>query len=194
MICARLLQPTTIVKGLKYSLGFFILYDFAFYCGYSIKGDYPDYVIISLQYFWFCTMNFSLKWDVLWVKMLKMAALLLVGVGYVVGFLGAIIIFMLASFDMESNRQWHITKDGKSYEIRGYSNGGWVGSMYTYYTFDAYKKLGPLEYRLISKRISDGESKLNFTGDLQFSLVDSTKMQFFVVTDDKGVRLTSPTR
>lgn len=194
MICARLLQPTTIVKGLKYFLGFFLLYDLAFYCGYSIKGDYPDYVIFSLQYLWFCTLIFSIKWEVLWHKMLKMAGLLLVGLGYVVGFLGAIIIFILASFDMESNRQFHITKDGMNYDIRIFSNGGWVGSMYTYYTFDAYKKLGPLEYRLISIRISNGDSKLNFRGNLQFSIVDSTKKQFFVVTDDKGVRLTSPTR
>ena len=194
MICARLLQPTTIVKGLKYSFGFFILYDFAFYCGYSIKGDYPDYVIISLQYFWFCTVIFSIKWNLLWRKILKIAGCLLIGWGYFIGLIGVIMIFIIVSFDLESNRQFHIVKDGRNYHIRIFSNSGWVGSIYTYYTFDVYRKLGPLEYRLISRRISDGESKLNFAGDLQFFLIDSTKKQFFVITDDKGMQLMSPTR
>ena len=184
-LCATEVLPSALGIVLKYSLGFFLLYDVACYFSYSIKGTYPDYIIFSLQYLWFCTLVCAIKWHGLWNKLLKVAGCSLIGLGYIIGVL-SIGFFMLFADAMESDRQYYAAKDKDEYEIRGLPGKGF-DAIYDSYNFNVYRKMGILEYYTGTFRLtSDDQTPFDFENGLQFNIVDDSNVRHLVMKDKNG--------
>lgn len=181
--------PQNVLPIVKKLLVYALLYDLLFYAGYSIRGDYPDYIIFSLEWFCFTVLLFSTAGTkVIWVKVLRVVGFMLLIQSVIIGLVG-IIIFPILAGDMESSHDYHVTHKGKVYEIRRFESDG-RDAIYRTYIFCAYITLGPFEHSICSFRLSDDGNQWYFDGGFQFNIVDSSKNTYLVVTDSAGHRFT----
>ena len=162
-----------------------------FYFGYSIRGDYADYTIFSLEYLWFCMLVIGSNiFRGLPVKLFRMLGMLCIGLGFVVGFIG-IVFFILLAMDLESDKRMFFSNGNERYEVRRFSS-GFATSESTRYTFDTYRTYGwlPVEKRIDVTSLLDTESPLYLGSSLHFDIMRSGKYKYLVIKDETGRQLT----
>lgn len=160
-------------KGILY---FFIFHNLLFYIGLSIKGDYFDYSIFSLEYLVFSTYIFSLNTN----KKIQFKIIYAIGIftQIIMSFIGFIgfWIFIVISQDFESKKTIYF--NNSEYYSRFYSS-GFVTSSSTNYQFDTYKnfKILPLEFKIDDFLIRSSES--NFSFEVKELTIDFIKKENF---------------
>lgn len=150
----------------------FLLYDFFLITGYSLKGDYPDYCMWSLQYFFVfvAVMAYRKLATNMFTKVLR--------VMIYTAWIGSIVVVpgILLSFSIEMeyvyDKKFQFESDDKSYETRRFSF-GFATLENTRYTFNTYHEFTylPFERRIDESILFDDNSEFDGVGDtLQMSI------------------------
>lgn len=127
----------------------FVVHNVLFFIGLSVYGDYPDYIIFSLEYLIFCFIVFAIgKTNYMLVKAFRIIAIVAICVGFIVGAIGTLL-FIVVSQDYEADKVFHFQVKDKHYETRRYSY-RFAASEDMRYTFDTYKqyKYLPFEQKI----------------------------------------------
>jgi hypothetical protein len=155
-------------SSIKLVAAIFLIYDALYYFGISLRGDYIDYVIFSLQYLLLCYVVFGTNANTIYAKTAKGFGLAIIGLGTFVGAIG-IFLFVVISQDYEAHRIFK-TYDGR-YEIRSYSF-DFVTLVDTRYTFDTYRSYRylPFEIRIDRTNFFGTKTDLHFS-DTRFDIL-----------------------
>lgn len=175
-----------LIPHLKWITLFFISHNLLYYAGFSIKGDYPDYIIFSLEYFFFIILIIiAFKTNKLTLIVLGSMGSALILIGFIQAFFG-IFLFIIMSQDLETDKIYTFESDEKSYQTRRYSFGFATldDTTYSYETYKTYNYL-PFEKLIDKSKFSGIESRLNFQDD-NFNISIETD------TDKKVLIFSSP--
>jgi hypothetical protein len=157
-------------KYLKWILLVFATHNILFYFGLSIKGDYLDYFIFSLEYLFICiTILILYKSETIYSKIFRYIGTVVIIVGFLQGLIG-ILLFIVISQDYETDRIYNFKSNGKNYQTRRYSFGFATleDTRYTFKTYRTYKYL-PFEKLINKTDFFDSKSDLDFR-DGHFSI------------------------
>jgi len=154
---------------------FFLLHNLLFFFGYSLRGDYIDYTIFSLEYFAFCVMMFALfKTPGNSVGCFRAFGLIVVSLGILIGLLG-IAFFIFLAMDFDAAKIFHFQNNNKTYETRLYTFEGATLSN-TKYTFETYRRFQflPIEHKVDKTIFYDDKTELDISDPkLKISVLDT---------------------
>lgn len=170
----------------------FLIHNILFLFSYSLKGDYPDYLIFSLEYFFFClTISLFYKLPNIYAKILRVIGTVMIGIGILQGLLG-ILLFIVISTDYESDKIYKFNFKNSDYQTRRYSL-DFATLINTKYTFETYKYYNylPFEKRIDKTSLFDLRSSLYF-GVHNFSIIikDSSNKQLIQFSSINGKTVT----
>ena len=139
----------------------FLIHNIFFSFGFSLRGDYPDYIIFSAEYFFFCFIIFSLyKTRSIYIKILNVLTTVFIAFGFIIGCFG-IFLFLFITQDYQTDMTFNFKTKDKNYETRRYSFGGATldNTKYTFETYRVYKYF-PFENKVDKTIFFDTESKV----------------------------------
>lgn len=153
----RYFQPNKIIITL------FIAHIILFFLGFSIKGDYPDDIVFSIEYLYFILILIGLyrKTDKLSTLVRNFGKIILV-IGFLQGIIG-LYIFAVISQDFEADKTFQSEYNGNNYETRRYSF-GFATLTDTRYTFVTYLNITflPIEKQIDETVFFGLKSQLDF--------------------------------
>jgi hypothetical protein len=164
-------------------LFFFIFHAICFFLGISLRGDYSDYCVFSLEYLVFCFIIFRLfKRGNLYARIVGVLGVTAIAFVFLLGVPG-VLLFIVVSQDMEPDHVFRFTDNGEKYETRRFSFGfATLGN--TRYSFDTYRIINylPIEREIDQTDFFDTRTKLNI-GEKQLQIhvqqdKDSNKIVF----------------
>lgn len=153
-------------KQLKWTLIIFVIHNVLYISDYSIKGDYPDYIIFSLEYLFFCVLIFLLlKQKIKLLKGIGITGTIVIIIGFIQGIIG-IFLFIVVSQDFESDKIYNFNSNEKSYQTRRYSFGFATldDIKYTFETYRTYKYL-PFEIKINKTDLFGFKSDVDITDE-----------------------------
>jgi len=184
IILLNLIKLDNFSKLLVPTILFFLIHNILFAFGYSLKGDYVDYIIFSLEYLVLCLTVILLKTTNIYFKIFRVIGTIAISLGFVIGFIG-IIMFIVISQDFETDKIFHFENNSKSYETRRYSF-GFATLENTRYTFKTYRnyKYFPIEKEIDTTDFFDNKTDLQIDEDkLKISIVNTgTKQQILFIS------------
>jgi hypothetical protein len=125
----------------KYLVGFSLfclIHNLFFALGYSIQGNYPDYIIFALEYFSFCLwLLLGFRFKILFIKVLSILGLVPIGLILVIASL-FLIWLPLITQDYISHQNYSFKYQNNDYQTRVFVYSS-VSSMDTKYTFQTYQ-------------------------------------------------------
>ncbi len=163
-----------------------LTHNFLFLVGYSIKGDYPDYLIFSLEYLVLCISVVLLyKSKSVYAKPFRFIGTAILSLGGLIGLIG-IFLFIPISEEYEANKTFYFKANNIDYETRRYSF-AFATIDNIKYTFDTYKVYPFLiEKKIDSSVFFDTKTELNIGEDkLKISIGINEKNLIFTSTNDK---------
>lgn len=167
---------------------FFLTHNILFAFGLSLKGDYIDYFIFSLEYLAFCLgIVFLFKMANVYAKILRVFGTIAISLGFIVGLIG-IFMFIIISRDYETDKIFHFEKNSKTYETRRYSF-GFATSANVRYTFKTYRtfKYLPIENQIDVTDFFDNKTDLDIDkDDLKISVVNINNKEQIVFKSANG--------
>ena len=186
-------RPNAFIKKHRKALFlFFVLHNFLFLFGLSIKGDYFDYVIFSLEFLLICVTITSIN-EKLYSskKFLKAIGVFLMCLSELVGLVG-IFAFLFILMDLESDKTFKYFSKGKEFQTRRYSF-GFATLENTRYTFETYRNYSylPLEYQIDKTDFFDNKTELNIGEDnLKFEIELNGPIKYitFISTNGKVLK------
>ena len=164
LVIANNTKVDRLVKYKKLIIALFVIHNLLFWVGISLKGDYIDYFIFSIEYFVFCLIAFLLKGQTnLWTRLFRIVSLIGVSLLFVVGLVG-ILLFVIISMDYETDKIFRFTSKDKTYETRRYAF-GFATTTDTRYTFETYRTFGifPIEYKIDKTDFFDTKTNLRIS-------------------------------
>ncbi len=169
----RMFSAKSVLVYLKAALPILIIHNSLFFLGYSIKGDYADYLLFSLDYLCFCLLviGSNTRKNIV-IKISKVFGWMVVILGYIAGFIG-VLFFTIASQDYECDIKMHFKNATDTYELRRYT----FDFDRTKYTYDTYKTLGNFPFE---KRI-DETVLFDTVTDGPFRIVDSMNTKRYLI-------------
>ncbi len=175
----------------KYFLWAFLLFtthNLLFYLGFSLKGDYPDYLIFSLEYLYLSLTIYRLyKVRNLTSKILRGIGTTILILGFLQGVVG-ILLFIVVSQDYETDQIYTFVSDNKDYQTRRYSF-GFATLDDTRHTFETYRRYKYLPFeKLINKTdLFALKSGLNFgDGSFRVAMTNRNKKQILEFSSSEG--------
>jgi len=183
---SRFLNVDFFKKGFKILFLLFVVHNLLFSFGCSIKGDYPDYVIFSIEYLFTCiSISMLYKIKINKTGLLKVLGTVLIGIGFIQGLIG-ILLFIVIVQDFEADKIYKFKHNDILYQTRRYRS-GFVTQMDTKYRFETYKNfdLLPIEIKIDDTKLFDTKCKVKFE-DKQF------KIDIIEVGNKKELKLFSP--
>ena len=173
LIISKFIKFDKVLKLIKPTIMFFLTHNILFIFGYSLKGDYIDYFIISLEYLVFClTIVLLFKATNTITKFFRVFGTIAISLGFIIGLIG-IIMFIVISQDYETDKLFHFESENKTYETRRYSF-GFATSTDTRYTFKTYRTYTyfPLEKKIDITDFFDDKTDLQIGDeDLKISII-----------------------
>lgn len=148
---------------LKGPLLFFVLHNALFCIGYSLKGDYPDYIVFSLEYLFFSfATSLFYKSKNITVKILGEIGRAILILGLLQGLVG-ILLFLVVSQDYEADKIYNFKSSSHQYQTRRYSF-GFATLDDTRFTFETYKTYSglPFEKQVDKTDLFELKSELDF--------------------------------
>ncbi|WP_419803428.1 hypothetical protein [Mucilaginibacter sp.] len=164
IVIANNFDHVWLFKYKKFVIAFFAIYNLLLYFKVSLKGDFADYIILSIEYFVICLFIFSpKKHKEFWIKLLRVVAITGICIGTIVGGIG-IFLFPIISQDYTTDKIFYFEHSDKLYETRRYRFGT-IGSVDTRYTFNTYRifSILPFEYKIDKTDFSDLKTNLNIS-------------------------------
>lgn len=133
----------------KSILLFFLFHNICFLLGFSLRGDYIDYCIFSLEYLVFCFVIFRLfKIVTLYARIVRVLGLIAIVFIFLIGIPG-VLWFIMVSQHMAADQVFLSTDNGKTYETRRYSS-EFEKIPGIRYGFDTYRTF---DYLLVERKI-----------------------------------------
>ena len=164
LVIANNAKIDRLLKYKKSFIAFFLIHNLLFWLGLSLKGDYFDYLIFSIEYFIFCLIVFLLKGQTnLLTRLFSIVSIIGVVFFFIVGLVG-ILLFIVISMDYETDKIFKFSSNDKSYETRRYAF-GFATTSNTRYTFDTYRTFSifPIEYKIDKTDFFDTETNLRIS-------------------------------
>jgi hypothetical protein len=148
---------------------FFLIHNSLFLFNFSIKGDYPDYIIFSLEYLFACFAIYNIakiKNEATKV-VLKSIGYISICFGFIIGLVG-ILLFIVAAQEFETSRTFETENN---YQIREYKIGfaTFENTKYNYEFYKSYPNF-PFEYKFNKISFFDNKINLNLDGELIFNV------------------------
>lgn len=182
------ISPRLRTKLLKPAFIFFVVHNLFYAFGFSIKGDYADYIIFSIEYFTFCLLLLSApKNKYFLIRALRAITLTLI---LFVTFFCCLFFWILPAIsnDYEADKIFYFESQGKNYETERFSFGtiGSIGIRYVFVTYREYCYL-PFEKEINTTDFLDTETNLNVSEDsLQISIQHVNKRRQIIFTSTDG--------
>ena len=164
LVIANNAKIDRLLKYKKSFIVFFLIHNLLFWLGLSLKGDYFDYLIFSVEYFIFCLIVFLLKGQTnLWTRLFRIVSIIGVVFFFIVGLVG-VLLFIVISMDYETDKIFKFSSNDKSYETRRYAF-GFATLSNTKYTFETYRTFSifPIEYKIDKTDFFDTETNLRIS-------------------------------
>jgi hypothetical protein len=162
LFASRKISVAISASVVKPVLLFFLFHNICFFLGFSLRGDYIDYGIFSLEYLVFCFVVFRLfKNRNPYARIARILGLIAIVSVFLIGLPG-VLGFIMVSQDLAPNEVFRFTDHGKTYETRRYSSEFDIIPG-TRYTFDTYRTFN---YLLLERKIDqtdffEARTKLN---------------------------------
>jgi len=192
LVLSKYINPKKVSRLFKPTIAFFLMHNILFAIGYSVKGDYFDYCIFSLEYSIFCFVIFLLfKYPPKNSKLIRALGMLIFSIGFIIGAFG-ILFFIIFCQDYETDKVFHFTSNAKDYETRRYSFGAATldDTRYTFETYRNYrclpfeKKIDKTDFFALKTNLQIREDELQIsiltTGDKEQLLFKSTNGHTFL--------------
>jgi len=175
-------------KFIKLIIIFFVVHNLLFLFGYSLKGDYIDYTIFSIEYLFLCFLTFGeYKSRSNYFKIFKVVGIVSISLGIIIGTVG-IFMFPAISQDYETDKTFHFISNDKIYETRRFSFGT-VGSIDTRYTFETYRDFNylPIENKVDKTDFFETKTDLDISEQgLKISILDSGIAEQIIFKSSNG--------
>ena len=188
LVISRYLEIERSKKHIKWTLLLFGIHNALFLLGISIKGDYPDYFIFSLEYLFLCLTIFLLyKSTSVYSKIFRIIGTVVLVAGFLQVFVG-ILMFIVVSQDYETDKTYNFNSNSKDYQTRRYSF-GFATLDDTRYTFETYREYDYLPFeKLINKTdLFELKSDLDFSDDnFSVNIKDSVNKMILVFSSTNG--------
>ena len=187
LILCKYFQIEKTLHLIKPLLGFFLFHNALFVLGFSLKGDYVDYLIFSVEYLFVCYLMFGLKLNSLYVKIFKVIGVIGISIGFIVGTIG-ILMFIVIEKDYEAYKIFRLKSLNGNYETRQYVY-GFATSANTRYTFETYREYTylPFEKKIDKTNFFDDETNLNIgEEELQIIVQINNNKQQILFKDHEG--------
>ncbi len=179
-------------KYLKWILFILAIHNVLFFLHFSIKGDYSDYFIFSLEYLYFSLLvSLLYKSTNVFFKIFRRVGTTILVIGFLQGLLG-IVMFMIISQDYETDKIYNFDLNDKAFQTRRYSF-GFVTLDDTRYTFETYRRYKFLPFeKLINKTdLFDLKSELDFRDtNFNVNMKDSSSKQILEFSSTNGMKYT----
>ena len=159
------------LRVIKFIVLFFLIHNTLYFIGYSVKGDYFDYIIFAIEYPFLLVLliGFRKIWRNIYTLISRMIGYVVFAFGYLSGLVG-VIVFIVGSSDYEPYKIFNYGNI-KTYETRCYSF-GFATVDATTYTFDTYRtfKYLPVEELLDRSKFYNIDVNWNIGEDLTFKV------------------------
>ena len=179
---------------IKIAALFFIIHNLLFLIGFSLKGDYIDYCIFSLEYFTFCVgLSAISRKKQTFVEIVRICAIGAMWLVFTVGIPG-IFLFPVISQDYVTDKIFYFTNDNGKCETRRYSFGT-IGSENTRYNFETYREYNylPFEKKIDKTIFFDEQTNLNIGEDsLNISIQQTNNKRWLVFASTNGHKFAKP--
>lgn len=179
-------------KYLKWILFILAIHNVLFFLHFSIKGDYTDYFIFSLEYLYFSLLvSLLYKSTNVFLKIFRRVGTTILVIGFLQGLLG-IVMFIIISQDYETDKIYNFDLNDKAFQTRRYSF-GFVTLDDTRYTFETYRryKYLPLEKLINKTDLFDLKSELDFRDtNFNVNMKDSSSKQILEFSSTNGMKYT----
>jgi hypothetical protein len=175
LILVEFLSPALIIRGLKFLLPIFLLYNIFRLSGWSFTGDYFDYLLCSFEYLAFSVVVcLAARNKIKFPRAVRIFGLISFLLGFALG-LSGIILFVVVSKEIEADRKFKFNSGEHEYQTRRYSS-GFATFSNTKYIFKTYKpgKLAFLEKKIDETVFYDDETELKIGEDnLKIRLIET---------------------
>jgi hypothetical protein len=172
VILSNKVSLTPGVKYVKYIIVFIFLHNILYTLGYSVKGDYFDYLIftIELPFITLCLILWRDFKSNIYSIIANVVGYLLAFAGIIIGVFGALL-FMVICKEYVCDTKYNFNSNNNNYETRRYSFGfaTMESTKYTFYTYRTFKYL-PFEHLIDRTELFDNKVDFNIAGDLQFDM------------------------
>jgi hypothetical protein len=123
LIISSYLTPAILKTVIKIGFPIFIIYDASLIASYSLKGDYPDYCIWSLEYFFFFTIILSYRKHAtnFFTKMLGVLIYTIWVAGIIIGVPG-LLLFVSIEMDYVPDKKFVFNSNEETYEMRRFTS------------------------------------------------------------------------
>lgn len=149
-------------RYLKLFFSFFIIHNLLFYFGLSLKGDYIDYSIFSLEYLFFSVITFTFyNKTTTFSRIITSIGIISMIIGSFIGILG-IVMFIVISMDYETEKVINFSSNNNNYSTRKYTF-GFATTSDTRHTFETYRIFDfvTFEYKIDETDLYGSQSKVN---------------------------------
>ncbi|NEU07862.1 hypothetical protein GZH53_06015 [Flavihumibacter sp. R14] len=170
----------------------FLTHNFLLFFDFSLKGEYADYIILSLEYFYFCLIIFFLyKSTNRLTTIIRNIGSAIVAMGFLQGLIG-ILLFIVVSQDFEADKIYNFRSNGRDYQTRRYSF-GFATLDDIRYTFETYRSYNYIPFeRLINETDFLGlQTDLDFREEgFKVNIKDSLDRQMIEFLSPDGRKVT----
>jgi hypothetical protein len=188
LILSKYLKINWSSKLIKLTILFFVTHNLLFYFGFSLKGDYVDYSIFSIEYLIFClTVCLLFKSTNIYIRVFRVLGAITISLGFIFGLFG-ILLFIFISMDYEADKIFHFKANNENYETRRYSFGGATLSD-TRYIFETYRdfKYLPIEHKLDRTDFLDSKTDLDISEPgLKINILENRKAEQIIFKSTNG--------
>ena len=175
-------------KYFKWIFLLFCIHNVLFIAGFSIKGDYPDYVIFSLEYLFLCSIVFfTYRSTSIFPEIVKIIGTGILVVGFLQGLIG-ILMFLVVWQDFETDKIYNFNSNNKIYQTRRYSF-GFATLDDTRYTFETYRNFNylPFEKLVNETELFELKNDLDFNSNkFSIRIKDSSDRQILEFSSANG--------
>jgi hypothetical protein len=175
-------------RYLKVLFSIFIIHNSLFYFGLSIKGDYFDYSVFSLEYLFLSITTFTFyNKTTLFSRFISSIGIISMIIGTLIGFIG-IWLFIVISMDYETDKIITFSSNEKEYVTRRYSF-GFATTSDTRTTFETYRifDIFPLEYKIDETDFFGSSSKINSSDEnLKIQVQKQNKIDYIEFSSSDG--------
>ncbi len=186
-ITSKYVKKIFLNRYLKIFFSIFIIHNTLFYFGLSLKGDYVDYSIFSVEYLFLSITTFTFyNKTTTFSKVTTALGIFIQIIGTLIGFLG-IWLFIVISMDYETDKVIKFSNNENNYITRRYTF-GFATTSDTRYTFETYRKFDflYLEYKIDETDFFGSTSKINCSDEnLKVQIIKSKEIERieFISTD-----------
>lgn len=178
------INRSKVFKILKPLIVFYLIHNISFLFGFSLKGDYIDCSIFSLEYFLFCLVIFtSFQFKSIYIRIISVLGSIIIIIVFIAGGL----FILMVSYSYQADKVFHFESNKDFYETRRYVFGHatLADTRYTFNTYKVYSYL-PFEKKIDETILYDTEYLEIDEGNLKISIEVNEGQRKILFKDEQG--------